>query len=63
MLLFTETQGAEIALLGIFPEGLLQSFDFDRIAQLRAGAVRLDQLDVVRIDLIFIVDLLLQPGL
>ena len=57
------TQGAEIALLGIFLERLLQPFDFDRIAQLRAGAVRLDQLDVVRVDLVSIVDLLLQPGL
>ena len=45
------------------PEGLLQPLHLDRIAQLRARAVRLDQLDVRRIDAEPLVDLLLQARL
>ena len=49
-------QRAVAGLVGVVAEGLGEAFHFDRIAQLRARAVRFDQLDVFRIDPEAVVD-------
>ena len=50
-------------LLGILLKGVPEAFHLDRVTQFRARAMGLDQLNARRIDLEFVIDLLLQARL
>src|SRR5215471_1739308 len=50
-------------LLSVLLKGVPEAFHLDRVAQFRARAVGLDQLNARRIDPEFVVDLLLQARL
>ena len=55
--------GAVLLVAGVLLERLLERCNLDRIAQLGAGAMRLDQRDAVRVDLEAVVHILLQSRL